>query len=65
MKYVMNSFKFSSPSDQDGNFFFGEMRLEREANSCWVLDVYMKGLLDIQVNIVSWVAVDTYFKFTG
>lgn len=33
MKYVMNGFKFSSPSDQMENVF-GEIRLEKEANSC-------------------------------
>lgn len=44
---------------------FGEIRLEKEANSCWILDTCMRGLLDIQVKIVTQIAVGTYFKFTG
>lgn len=44
---------------------FGEIRLEREADICLALDTCVRGLLDIQVKIVTRVAVDTYFKFTG
>ena len=45
---------------------FGEIRLVRETNSSFsVLDNSVRGLLGIQMEMVTQIAVDTYFKCMG